>query len=51
VTKQGRGPPSLLVHSFEACHRKGEVEIRYKGKFIKGYSLYLCRHFKGLPHR
>ena len=51
VTKQGRGPPSLLLRSFEACHRKGDVEIRYRGKFIKGYSLYLCRRFKGLPHR
>ena len=49
VTKKGRAVPEPLRRAFERCEWAEDVEVTYRGKFVKGFSLYLCEGFKGLP--
>ena len=51
VTKKGRGVPEGLREAFDRCERLKDVDITWRGRFVKGFTLYLCRDFKGFKRR
>ncbi len=48
ILKRGSGVPEGLSQSFESCRWVKDVVVKRKGYYIRGFSLYLCRDFRGL---